>query len=42
MVKRFEQAGVAHELFVKDGGDHGWQTTPEEVRLVADWFDRYL
>lgn len=42
MVEQFEQAGVAHQLFVKEGGDHGWEATTEEVRLVADWFDRYL
>lgn len=42
IVERFKQEGVLHELYVKDGGDHGWVITPEEAQLVANWFDRHL
>ena len=42
IVERFEQEGVAHQLQVKEGGDHGWQVSVEEARVVADWFDRFL
>ena len=42
IVERFKQEGVAHKLYVKDGGDHGWQVSAEEAQLVAVWFDRYL
>lgn len=42
MVEHFTRVDVAHELYVKDGGDHGWEATEEEVRLIGDWFDRHL
>ena len=30
------------ELIVKAGGGHAWLTLPEEVRSMADWFDKKL
>jgi len=42
IVDRFIEQSVAHQLYVKDGGDHGWEATDEEVQMVADWFDLYL
>jgi acetyl esterase/lipase len=35
-------AGGKAELIVKAGGGHPWLTLPEEVKLLADWFDRVL
>jgi hypothetical protein len=34
--------GVPHKLFLKEGGDHGWQPTTVETQMIADWFDKYL
>jgi acetyl esterase/lipase len=42
MLATLKQAGVPAELVVKRGGGHPWPTLPEEVQLVADWFDRQL
>ncbi len=42
IVAKFEEAGVPHRLFLKEGGDHGWTTTPEESSMIADWFDQHL
>jgi len=30
------------ELIVKKGGGHPWLTIPEEVQVMADWFDEQL
>lgn len=35
-------AGVPAELIVKKGGGHPWLTIPEEVQVMADWFDKQL
>lgn len=42
ILERFEAAGVEHRLYRKAGGGHGWEPTPEERAMVADWFDRHL
>ncbi len=39
---RFEEEGVTHQLYVKDGGDHGWKISAEEASMIADWFDQHL
>jgi dipeptidyl aminopeptidase/acylaminoacyl peptidase len=39
---RFEQVGVPYKLFIKTGGDHGWEATTAEVEMVADWLDAHL
>ena len=39
---RFKDVGVPHKLFVKKGGDHGWEPTADETEMVADWFDEQL
>jgi acetyl esterase/lipase len=36
-----EKGGKA-ELIVKPGGGHPWLTIPEEVAIMADWFDKQL
>jgi acetyl esterase/lipase len=39
-VEAMKKAGSAAELIVKAGGAHPWPTISEEVRVMADWFDR--
>lgn len=41
-VAAMKEAGNTIELIVKPGGGHPWLTLPEEVRLMADWFDKQL
>jgi dipeptidyl aminopeptidase/acylaminoacyl peptidase len=42
MLKVLEEAGGQAKLIVKPGGGHPWPTIPEEVALMADWFDEHL
>ena len=42
MVEALKAAGGSAELIVKKGGGHPWLTLPEEVQVMADWFDRHL
>lgn len=42
LVEAIRKAGGSAELIVKPGGGHPWLTLPEEVRVMADWFDRQL
>ncbi len=42
MVAALKAAGGSAELIVKQGGGHPWLTLPEEVKIMADWFDRNL
>jgi acetyl esterase/lipase len=42
MVAVLKAAGGSAELIVKKGGGHPWMTIPEEVKIMADWFDQYL
>ena len=35
-------AGGSAELVIKPGGGHPWLTMPEEVKKMADWFDKQL
>jgi acetyl esterase/lipase len=42
LVAAINQAGGSAELIVKPGGGHPWLTIPEEVRVMADWFDKQL
>jgi acetyl esterase/lipase len=42
MLAALKEAGVPSELIVKHGGGHPWLTIPEEVQVLADWFDRQL
>ncbi len=42
MLAALKQAGVPAELIVKKGGGHPWLTLPEEVQVLADWFDKQL
>jgi acetyl esterase/lipase len=42
MLEALKQANVPAELVVKKGGGHPWLTIHEEVKLIADWFDKQL
>jgi acetyl esterase/lipase len=42
MVEVLKAAGGSAELIVKKGGGHPWMTIPEEVKIMADWFDQHL
>jgi acetyl esterase/lipase len=42
LVAAIKGAGGSAELIVKPGGGHPWLTLPEEIRIMADWFDRQL
>ncbi len=42
MVAALKAAGGSAELIVKKGGGHPWMTIPEEVKVMADWFDHHL
>ena len=42
LVAAIKASGGSAELIIKAGGGHPWLTLPEEVKLMADWFDRQL
>ena len=42
MVEAVKAAGGSAELIVKPGGGHPWLTIPQEVEVMAKWFDQHL
>ena len=42
MIDSLKKAGVPAELIVKKGGGHPWLTIHEEMKIMADWFDKQL
>jgi len=42
MAEALKAGGGSPELIVKKGGGHPWPTLPEEVKIMADWFDQHL
>ena len=42
LVAAINAAGGSAELVIKPGGGHPWLTMPEEVKKMADWFDKQL
>jgi acetyl esterase/lipase len=42
MIARLKENDVPCELVVKKGAGHGWNGMGKDVKLFADWFDRYL
>ena len=42
IVDRLTALKVPGKLVVREGAEHGWPTIIEDVRILADWFDRYL
>ena len=39
---KYKEAGVPFELVVKKGAGHGWKGTDQDVKTLADWFDKHL
>jgi acetyl esterase/lipase len=39
---KYKEAGVPFELVVKKGEAHGWKGLDKDVKVLADWFDKYL
>lgn len=42
LVEAIKKAGGSAELIVKPGGGHPWFTIAQEVKVLADWFDKQL
>jgi acetyl esterase/lipase len=42
LLKALQDNGCSAELIVKPGGGHPWLTIHEEVKVMADWFDKQL
>jgi acetyl esterase/lipase len=42
LVEAITKAGGSAELIVKPGGGHPWLTLHQEVKVMADWFDKQL
>jgi dipeptidyl aminopeptidase/acylaminoacyl peptidase len=42
LVEAITKAGGSAELIVKPGGGHPWVTIAQEVKVMADWFDKQL
>ena len=42
LLAALKNAGVPAELIIKPGGGHPWPTIHEEVKVMADWFDKQL
>ena len=42
LVEAITKAGGSAELIVKPGGGHPWLTISQEVKVMADWFDKHL
>lgn len=38
----YKKARVPFELVVKPGAAHGWAKMDEDLKTIADWFDKYL
>jgi acetyl esterase/lipase len=42
LLAALKKQGGSAELIVKKGGGHAWLTIPQEVKILADWFDKEL
>jgi acetyl esterase/lipase len=42
MVKKLKDCGVASELVVKKGQNHGWRGMDKDLEAFGDWFDKHL
>ncbi len=42
IIARLKEASVPCELVVKPGAAHGWPRWQDDMRTIADWFDKYL
>jgi acetyl esterase/lipase len=42
ILEKFKEVGVPAKLIVKKGAGHGWVTILDDLKPMADWFDKYL
>ncbi len=42
IIAKLKEAGVPCQLVVKPGEGHGWKNWHDDMRTIADWFDKYL
>jgi acetyl esterase/lipase len=42
IIARYKELGVPCELVVKKGLAHGWKGMDQDIKTLADWFDKYL
>jgi len=42
IVDKLKAVGIPAEIVVKPGAAHGWPNLPEDMKIIADWFDKYL
>ncbi len=42
LIDKLQAAGVEAKLVTKPGAQHGWNKLPDDMKLVADWFDEHL
>jgi len=42
IIDKFKEAEVPCELVVKQGQGHGWTKWHDDMKIIADWFDKHL
>ncbi len=42
IIRRLEENKVPAKLVTKPGAAHGWPDLPNDMKLIADWFDEHL
>ena len=42
LIAKLKEAKVPAELVVKKGAGHGWPKLNDDIKTIADWFDKYL
>jgi acetyl esterase/lipase len=42
IIEKLKAANVPAELVVKPGAGHGWPKMVNDMKTIADWFDKYL
>lgn len=42
MIDKLKRAGVPAQLVIKEGKGHSWPGQDQDMKLFADWYDKYL
>lgn len=42
IIKKLKEANISNQLFIKQGGGHGWKNIEIEEQKFVDWFEKYL
>lgn len=42
IMQKFKEVGVPAELVVKKGAAHGWADMGNDLKVLADWFDKHI